>query len=545
MQLRWYQDEGVFSIFDYFERGGTGNPIIAMPTGTGKSLVIAAFLERVFSLWPRQRVIMLTHVKELIEQNAEELLKLWPTAPLGIYSAGLKQRDVILPIIFGGIQSVAKHPEWFGWRDLVLIDECHLLSPNDDTQYQKAIAALKTINPHLKVIGLSATPFRLRQGMLTDGGLFTDICYDITGPEAFNRLIAEGWISPLVAKPTKTVIDVSGVGMVNGDFKRGELEKAVDKDEITYGAVKETCELGYDRNCWLTFGAGIKNVEHITAMFQSFGVSSVAVHSDYSDTENRNRIKAFKRGEFRNLVNMNKFTTGFNHPPIDLIADLQPTCSPGKHVQKGGRGTRPSPATGKLNCLYLDFARNTVRNGPINDPRIPNKPGKGGGDVPVRICDVCGTYNHAAARFCGGGSSAEEGKLRGGCGQAFEFETKIFASAYEGQVLASDAPIVEYFNVQRVLYNKHEKKNAEGFLISPPSIKVSYFCGLQMFTEWVCLEHSGMAGKRARDWWRQRHAEEPPATTYEALQRTRELKVPARIRVWTNKKYPEVLGYEY
>jgi DNA repair protein RadD len=349
-----------------------------------------------------------------------------------------------------------------------------------------------------------------------------------------------------VAKPTNTVIDVSGVGLDNnGEFKKGELAKAVDKDEITYGAVKETCELAYDRNCWLTFGASIENVEHITSMFQSFGISSVAVHSGYSSDENRERIKAFKRGEFRNLVNMNKFTTGFNHPPIDLIADLQPTTSPGKHVQKGGRGTRPSPSTGKTNCLYLDFARNTVRNGPINDPRIPNKPGKGTGDVPVRICDRCGTYNHAAVRFCGGGSSAEEGIFRGGCGLAFEFETKIFATASDIAPLASDAPIVEYFNVQRVLYNKHQKFDKDGNEISKPSIKVSYFCGLQMFNEWITLQHGGMAGKRARDWWRQRHAEEPPLTTDEALARTRELKIPARIRVWVNKKYPEVLGYEY
>lgn len=532
MLLRWYQDEAVYSLFDYFERGNIGNPIVAMPTGTGKSLVIAEFLRRVFNYWPRQRVIMLTHIKELIEQNAQELMKLWPTAPLGIYSAGLKQRDVALPIVFGGIASVAKNPDAFGWRDLVLIDECHLLGPNDDTMYQKAIAALKKINPWLKVIGLSATPFRLRQGMLTDGGLFTDICYDITGAEAFNRLIAEGWISPLIPKRTTTQIDIGGVGMSNGDFKKGELEKAVDKDEITYGAVKETCEQGFDRQSWLTFGAGIANVEHIASMFQSFGVSAVAVHSELSDAENDSRIDAFKSGQVRCLVNMNKFTTGFNHPPIDLIADLQPTCSPGKHVQKAGRGTRPSPSTGKLNCLFLDFAGNTRRNGPINDPRIPNKPGKGGGDVPIRICE-CGAYNHAAARRCCN------------CGVEFEFETKIFATASDVAIIASDAPIVEYYSVQRVLYNRHEKRNKEGTLISPPSMKVSYFCGLQMFHEWVCLEHPGMAGKRARDWWRQRHAEEPPATTHEALQRTRELKVPARIRVWINKKYPEVLGYEY
>jgi len=533
MQARWYQDEAVYSVFDYFQRGNSGNPVIAMPTGTGKSFVISEFIRRVFESWPRQRVMMLTHVKELIEQNTEEMLKVWPTAPIGIYSAGLKQRDIILPIVYGGIASVNKNPQIFGHRDLLVIDECHLLAPKDDTMYRTTIAALTLINPYLKVIGLSATPFRLKQGMLTDeGGLFTDVCYDLTNYESYNRLIAEGFIAPLIPKRTLTQIDVSNVGISNGDFNNKQLEAAVDKDEITYSACKEAIEQGYDRRSWLAFAAGIGNAEHIAAMLQSFGIQAAAVHSELSDDENRRRIESHKRGELRCLVNMNKLTTGYNYPPIDLIIDLQPTCSPGKHVQKMGRGTRPSPDTGKLNCLALDYARNSIRNGPINDPKIPGRPGKGTGDVPIRICD-CGAYNHAAARCCIS------------CGAEFLFETKIFAEASTEPLLRSDAPIVEYFDVQKVIYNRHEKKNKDGVLMTPPSIRVSYFCGLQMFNEWVCLEHPGLVGHKARDWWRMRHAEDPPPTTYEALRRTRELKIPARIRVWVNKPYPEIIGYEY
>lgn len=532
MQLRWYQDEAEYSLFDYFAHS-SGNPIIAMPTGTGKSLSIAHLIKRIFEQWPRQRIIMLTHVKELIEQNAQELLNIWPTAPLGIYSAGLRQKDIMLPIVFGGIASVAKKPEIFGHRDLVFIDECHLLSPKDDTMYQTTIETLKQVNSYLKVIGWSATPYRLKQGLLTDGGLFTDICYDCTYFEAFNRLIAEGYIAPLIPKRTLTQIDLSNVGLFNGDYSKKQLEAAVDKDEITYSAVKEMVEQGYERRSWLVFASGIANSEHIAAVLQSFGIQALAVHSKLSDEENRQRIESFKRGELRCIVNNNKLTTGFNHPPIDMIGMLRPTVSPGLWVQMLGRGTRPSPNSGKQNCLVLDFAGNTRRLGPINDPKIPGKPGKGTGDMPVRLCDSCGAYNHAAARFCCG------------CGKEFTFETKIFRTASEAQLLKSDAPVIEYYDVHRVLYHLHEKKNKEGIIISPPSIKVSYFCGIQMFNEWVCLEHSGLAGKRARDWWRQRHMEEPPPTTYLALQRCSELRIPARIRVWTNKKYPEILGYEY
>ena len=544
---RWYQDEAEFSVFNYFQMGGKGNPIVAMPTGTGKSIVIANLIRRIFSLYPNQRIMMLTHVKKLIQQNAEKLMSVWSTAPLGIYSAGLKSRDMIMPIVFGGIQSVAKAIErslkedddprpaqlkHFGWRDLIFIDEAHLLSPSEDTEYQYVIAELKKINPALKVIGFTATPYRMKQGMITDDdGLFTDICYDITGIEAFNRMIAEGFMSQIIAKPTQTKIDISNVGMVGSEFNQKQLAEAVDKDEITYSAVKEMVEYGYSRNSWVVFGSSIENAEHINSMLQSFGINSTVVHSKLKDCDKR--IVDFQQGMYQAIVNKDMLTTGFDHPPIDFIADMQPTMSPGKHVQKWGRGTRPSPATQKNNCLGLDFAGNVRRLGPINDPVKPRKPGKGGGDAPIRICDACGAYNHASARTCCN------------CGVEFSFETKIFETAGTEAFLRSDAPIVEYFKVAKVLYHLHEKRGANGDLTSPPSIKVSYFCGLRMFNEWIMLEHPGMPSKRARDWWRARHQEEPPPTTCEALRRVSELRMPTQIRVWVNKKYPDILSHEF
>jgi len=537
---RYYQDEAEYSVFDYFEKGNKGNPVLALPTGTGKSIIIANFIKHVFEKWPTQRVMMLTHVKELIQQNAEKLIAVWPTSPLGIYSAGLKSRDMILPIVFGGVQSVSKaikkvvektpgllgNNSHFGWRDLVIIDECHLLGPSENTMYSYIINELLKINPNLKVIGLTATPYRLKQGMITDeGGLFTDICYDITNITGFNRLIAEGFIAPLIPKRTHIEIDTSNVGMARGDFNSKQLQEAVDTDEVTYEAVKEMVEQGQDRRAWLVFASGIKNSENIAAMLDSFGISAAACHSKLKAEVNDERIAAFKSGELRAIVNNNKLTTGFDHPPIDMIGMLRPTLSPGLWVQMLGRGTRP--CEGKENCLVLDFAGNTRRLGPINDPVKPRKPGQGGGDAPVRICEACGMYNHASVRFC---------EM---CGAEFSFKNKLFSTAGTDKLLRSDMPIVEYFQVQKCVYALHEKKNA------PPSMKVSYWCNLRMFSEWVCLEHPGFTGKRARDWWRQRHAEEPPPTIHQALQKCSQLRTPARIRVWVNKKYPEILGAEW
>lgn len=526
MQTRWYQEEAVESLYSYFQTN-TGNPVIALPTGTGKSIVIGKFIQRALTDYARQRILMLTHVKELVEQNAAKLTQLWPMAPLGVYSAGLNRRDTAMPIIYGGVASVVNCIELFGHRDLLIVDECHLISPKNDTMYGEIITKLKTVNKHLKVIGLSATPFRLGQGLITDGGIFTDICYDQTGVEAFNRLIAEGYLSPLIPKRTRVELDVSDVGMNNGEFAAGQLQAAVDKEEVTYAALREMVEFGYDRQSWLIFASGVEHAEHIAQMLSSFGVSCAAVHSKLSQTERDARIAAFKRGELRALSNNNVLTTGFDHPPVDLIGMLRPTMSPGLWVQMLGRGTRPSPETGKSNCLVLDFAGNTRRLGPINDPVIPKRKGKGTGEAPVRICDACGCYNHASARTCIA------------CGEVFTFQTKIVGAAATDELLRSDLPVVEYFDVSRVIYNRHQKEG------SPATIKVSYFCGMQKFDEWVCFEHAGFAGKKARDWWRQRHTGEPPNTTDEVLQIVSTLRVPRRIRVWVNKKYPEVLSYEY
>ena len=124
IELRDYQREGLNAIWSYFAEGNKGNPCIAWPTGTGKSVVPAEFIRTAMLQYPNQRFLMITHVKELIAQNAEVMHHIWPNAPLGIYSAGLKQKQYTLPIVFGGIQSMIKHPALFGHRDMIWIDEC-------------------------------------------------------------------------------------------------------------------------------------------------------------------------------------------------------------------------------------------------------------------------------------------------------------------------------------------------------------------------------------------------------------------------------------
>lgn len=552
IKARDYQAEAARSLYAYFGVKA-GNPVIAMPTGTGKSVVIAVFLQSVFQQYPTERVMVLTHVKELIAQNYAKLLDVWPTAPAGIYSSGLNRRDTLQKIIFGGIASVRSKPEAFGKVSLVLIDECHLVSPNDETMYRAFIDKLKQVNPYLKVIGFTATAWRMGHGMLTEGGgLFTDVCFDLTTVAAFNWLLSEGYLCPLIPKSTTAKLDLDGVHMRGGEFVSSELQKAVDKYEVTHAALQETLHLAGERKSWLVFCAGVEHANHVAGMLTDMGVPCEAVHSKMPDTERDRIIADFKSGKLRAVANNNVLTTGFDHPEIDLIVMLRPTGSVVLWVQMLGRGTRPVYALGhdlsttegrraaiaqgpKQDCLVLDFAGNTPRLGPINDPVLPRRKGEASGDAPVKLCPACSTYNHTRATHCVF------------CGSEFpQYGPKLNASAGTADLIKIDVPKVQVFDVDHLTYAKHYKVGR------PPSLRVTYYCGLRSFQEYVPVEHTDpFSQRKSKRWFEERSSGLPGAPPWPVqldtvLSLAPALNVPTHVRVWTNKKpYPEVMAFDF
>lgn len=540
MQLRWYQDECRNKLFEYFNHNN-GNPLLCLPTGAGKSVIIADIIKTTLMQWNTTRIMMLTHVKELVQQNADKLYNLWANAPLGIYSAGLRKRDKNTNVVFGNMQSVvneikrcnAVNEPHFGHIDLLIIDECHLVSEKEETSYRTIIYELYKINPYIKVIGLTATPFRLKSGMLTEGGIFTDIAYNLCDVDNFNRLLKDGYLSPLITKKTVTRINTDNVSVQAGEYNLKQLEQVADVDEITYNALSELVEYGVNdnRKSWLIFGTSVKHCEHINQVLLSFGIESAVTHSKLSSKENDYNIEAFKAGDLRCLINNNKLTTGFDHPSIDLIGMLRPTMSPNLHIQMLGRGLRI--AEGKENCLVLDFAKNTERLGAINDPVLPNphkKKGTGGGEAYIKVCPHCRCYNHARATVCSV------------CGQEFKLNSKLFETSSDVDIIKDNTPVFERFRVTQVFYYERVSKGkGEGRKM----LEVVYQCGLQEFKEYVLFEHNGYARKRAEEWWRMRSTEPVPLYTYEALGLIKKLKVPFMLTVHVNKTYPEIKSVEF
>lgn len=554
---RPYQIEAVDSLWNYFVNGGRGNPLAALPTGTGKSVLPPMFMQRALTQFPGQRMLMLTHVKELVEQNHKALLRMWPTAPVGIFSAGLDRKEAYAPIVFGSIQSVKNSIREIGHRDMLWIDEAHLLSPNDSSMYQQVISELRNINAYMPVCGLSATPFRMGQGLLTDktydsngnekDPIFTDLVFNITGVAAFNRLIDECYLSPLIPKQTHHVIDVSDVRELNGDYVQSDLADCIKRQNITRLALAEAWQIASDRKSWIVFGAGIENCETITTILNEMGVSACCVHSKMKGEDRDAYIQAFKDGRFHAIVSNNILTTGFDHPQVDCIVDLRPTTSVVLHVQKYGRGTRPffHPSYtfdmlrhiehrrdamlmgGKRNCIVLDFAGNTNRLGPINDPVMPRKKGKGGGDAPVKLCPDCGGYNHTTARTCAD------------CGYEFIFKTKIKSEASMAEIIRRDEvpePNIEIIEVDSMFAYLHSKAG------KTDKMRVQYFSGIQSFNTWLGFEpdEKGFIKHMAREWWRQHSEGECPQSTAEALQRFPECRKTSKLKLDVSTQYPTI-----
>ena len=546
MEMRPYQREGIDALWDYFRSGRKGNPLLEYPTGTGKSLVIAGFAKEAIERFPRTRIMCAVDSKHLVGQNAAKMSSMWD-GDIGVYSAGLDRKELGSAVTFAGVQSVYMKPHILGRQDMLIIDECHMIDWRPKKMYHALIMGLLKINPRMRTIGLTATPWRQGVGHITNAGLFTDTVYSRIGMEDFNQFVDEGFLAPLLAMHTDTQIDVSTVKTVAGEYNMDQLQAASDKEEITRAAIEESINAAGDRKHWLVFCTGCEHVDHVVELLREYGISAMGVHSKKTDAENDLAIAMYQDGSIQALVNMGVLTKGFDAPHTTYIMMLRATQSAVLWVQMLGRGTRPKPLwAGHSDCLVGDFGGNAPRLGPINDPVIPRKKGEsGGGTAPVRLCDKnvpdgevpgCGLYYHASLKACPYCKK-----------EAPPPKTKLtkHASGEDLMVRGNAMPDIRTFAVQNISYSVHRKVG------KPDMVRVTYGCGMKMFSEYLCFAHEGFAQRKAREWWNERvkilealgndvSALSIPETSAEALEVIGELPSATHIRVWVNQKHPEV-----
>jgi len=387
--LRPYQQEAVNATLSYF-RKHLEPAVIVLPTGAGKSLVIAELARLA-----RGRVLILAHVKELVEQNHAKYLSLELEAD--IFAAGLQQKESQGKVVFGSVQSVARNLEHFNGKfSLLIVDECHRISDNKDSQYQQILSHLRASNPEIRLLGLTATPYRMGKGWIyhyhyhgmvrgDDQALFRDCIYELP----LRYMIKNGYLTPPERLDMPVVqydfsrLQAQGDGMFSEASLNRELAQ---QKRITPHIISQIVSFAEQRRGVMIFAATVEHAKEITGLLPVNQAALITAETPGSERDSL--ITRFKQQEYRYLVNVSVLTTGFDAPHVDLIAILRPTESVSLYQQIVGRGLRLAP--GKKDCLILDYAGNP------HDLFVPEVgDGKQKSDnQPVQVfCPSCGFAN--------------------------------------------------------------------------------------------------------------------------------------------------------
>lgn len=509
MQERWYQTAAREAAWLYL-CSQRGSPVVVLPTGAGKSIVVAALCRDAVERW-RGRVIVLHHRKELIGQNSEKI-RILSGEDCGVYSAGLNSRDVEHDVVCAGIQSCFRNAHEFGARHLVIVDECHLIPHDGEGMYQKFLADLKKYNPQLRLIGLTATPFRTSEGALCSGdGMFQKVCYNVP----VSRLIDEGFLCPITNRVADASLDTSGLHVRGGEFINGEVESLFGTDDAILDACRETVAATRDRHSVLVFCSGVRHAEQVAETLRAMSGETVGlVVGDTMAIERAETLRRFKNGQLKYLCNCDVLTTGFDSPNVDAIVVLRATMSPGLFAQMVGRGFRIHPL--KSNCLVIDFGNNISRHGPLDNENYglktkQQRESEGNTGVPgQKECPNCHEWCAANTRECV-------------CGFIFppshDAESDKRSALLDADVAATD------WIVESITMDRHKKKKPDG---KPDTLRVTYTChdaessggnlSQKDISEWVCLEHSGYARTKAAQWWRERSNAPVPSDIDEAVE---------------------------
>lgn len=555
MRLRPYQSKVVADIFQWWTDHQDPSDIClaVLPTAAGKSVICAEIVRSMYEQWPTYapRTVILVPSRELAEQNAAKLVALLPHhISVGFVSASLGKKQHGADVIVATIGSIAKSAHLLGNIKCVIIDECHLVSTKgaEAGMYRQFLSHLSRYC-EIRVVGMTATPFRGNQVWLTDGEapLFTGIASNVS----MRELLDAGFIAPLVPpdESVGTKIDASAVGISNGDYKVNELAEVV--EQYLADVAREAVSLARARAKWIAFTPSVANAESLVRNLRGYGITSVVVCGETPKPEREALIADFRANRVQCLVTVLALSTGFDVPDVDCILWCRPTKSPVLYVQGMGRGVRIHP--GKTDCLVLDFTDTVARLGPVDTIKGRAAKKAGAGDAPYCICPECGERNLAAALICTA------------CGATIktpDVELKpvvVSRAALLSIQVAQQASTVTWHDVSRVDYAIHTKPD------KPDSLRVDYFAGfLKVASEWVCFDHTGFALRKAEKWWDQRNPEvgspergytrmsEPESTeeafamaTAHELGANMKLKEPTRIATRMNGKFKEVMSYEF
>ncbi|MBT8341834.1 MAG: DEAD/DEAH box helicase family protein [Desulfatitalea sp.] len=508
--------------------------LVQAATGAGKTIIFCKLIESLLTEWPHIRIGILAHRRELITQAQDKLLKVWPQAPIGVACASTGMTvDTDKPVVIGSVQTLMGRLEHTAPFDIVIIDECHRIPPiNKKSQYQKWLGAMKQYNPRVRILGFTATPFRLGHGYIYGAvkradhdNLFESLSYRI----GIKELQDQGYLCAYRAKGAKNVSQDLKKVKVAGDYNTADLAEVMSRSEHVGSAVRAMEKYAADRKRIVVFCVTIAHAEKVMQAFRKAGHTAACVHSKMDLSQRDMTLDLFEKGLVRIVCNVGVLTEGWDSPAVDCVIMCRPTKSAALYVQMCGRGLRPHP--GKTDVLILDLSSNCSAHGDPDTPNVP-VPGRssGTGDPILKVCPKCFELTAVAAKVCRA------------CGYVWPVETVEHHGEVEMKSVAwSQAPAplaVEIVNVDIEDYTSRAGNNML-------RVKLTCQTGETIQPLWVneFLDFEGNGSKwgrqRARRLWQHLVGTDPPQTVAEARNRYGELQMslPGRIEIIEKNKW--------
>lgn len=343
MTLRPYQEEARQAVWAEWDEKGIKNTLLVLVTGGGKTIIFSKIIED--CVRRGERVLVLAHRGELLEQAADKLAR-----STGLQCAVEKAEQTCMGswfrVVVGSVQTLQREKRLAqfpaDYFDAIIIDEAHHALADG---YQRVLEHF----PAARVLGVTATPDR--GDMKNLGQVFESLAYEYTLP----RAVQEGYLAPIKALTVPLKLDISGVGIQNGDYKAGEVGTAL---EPYLHQIAEVIARECAQRKTVIFLPLVKTAQKMRDILRSHGMRADEVNGESPD---RAEILArFDRGETNVLCNAMLLTEGWDCPSVDCIVVLRPTKQRGLYCQMVGRGTRLHP--GKDHLLLLDFLWHTERH---------------------------------------------------------------------------------------------------------------------------------------------------------------------------------------
>ncbi len=540
MELRPYQQEALNTVMQAMRT--ERYLLVQAATGAGKTIFFSALIKLCMEQYS-MRIGILAHREILVRQALEKLLKVWPEGKdrIGLACASVSGNvNLRSPVLIGSSQTLAARLGSMPPLDLIIIDECHRVPPaNKKSQYQTFLKKMEEYYPKVRVLGVTATPYRLGHGYV-----YGNQCRKgernwwpkLHASIGISTLQEQGFLVPLRAFQAEDISsELSSVRRSNGEFAKGELSDVMVKEVHISSAVRAYEKYAEDRRHVVAFCVTIRHAERLQKAFADAGYPASVIHSEQSKEDRSHAMADFEAGESRVICNVGVLTEGWDCTAVDCILMCRPTMSPALYVQMVGRGLRPHP--GKKDCLLLDLSGNCVRHGNVDDPDVKiggegkKKDEEEEKEERTTVCPKCHCIVSLPAKECPE------------CGYIFPgielVEKKASVNMTEVNWGAQAVKIHSW--------NFHSHTSKRGNHMA----QLSMLCAMDgaslpimvnAFFDFEAQSGPWMQSRSRKDWW-ELAGTPPPASVDEALTRMQELRIPDRITVIRKQGYYNVVSW--